>query len=646
MSLLANIKSPADLRALPLSQLPALAEEMRDRILQVVGRNGGHLTSNLGVVELTIALHRVFDFIRDRLLWDVGHQCYPHKLLTGRNEAFGTLRRASGLSGFPNCDESDYDLFKVGHAGTAIPTAVGMARADQMQGRDHAVVAVVGDASIVNGVAMEGLNQAGTLKRQLLVVLNDNEWGISPSQGAVANYLAKFRASDFYEEMKARTKKHLPKLPLVGKPVYDLIASLKEGIKATVSPAQVFEPLGLQYVGPIDGHDIKHLIEMLTILKRAHHPVLLHVHTTKGKGCDWASAEPGKYHSPRPFVVEGGKAVIHRGSGKSWTRAFVDCLTELAEKNESIVAMTAGMPDGTGLSLFEQRFPDRFRDVGIAESCTVDLAAGMSKAGLRPVVAIYSTFLQRAFDQVFQEVVLQGHPVVFCLDRAGLVGGDGAVHHGFMDVAYLRPMPGMVLMAPCDEIELREALKLALMLEWPSAVRYPRDDVPVPFPDCPRFEVGKSRRLRDGDAATLLCYGVMSIEAMKAAEVLSAERIEVAVVNARFAKPIDKEMIASAFRTDGPVITVEDHSITGGFGTAVLEAAQELGLSTRQFVRLGMPADRFIPHGSRAGQLAECGIDAEGIAATVRRMLPTYAEKRIERPKDLRRSVLTRLTRS
>ncbi|UCF34708.1 MAG: 1-deoxy-D-xylulose-5-phosphate synthase [Phycisphaerales bacterium] len=645
MNSLANIKSPADLRALPLSQLPALAEEMRDRILQVVGRNGGHLTSNLGVVELTIALHRVFDFTRDRLLWDVGHQCYPHKLLTGRNEAFDTLRQTGGLSGFPNCDESDYDLFKVGHAGTSIPTAVGMARADQMQGRDRAVVAVVGDASIVNGVAMEGLNQAGTLKRQFLVVLNDNEWGISPSQGAVANYLAKFRASDFYEEMKARTKKHLPKLPLVGKPVYDLIASLKEGIKATVSPAQVFEPLGLQYVGPIDGHDIKHLIEMLTILKRAHHPVLLHVHTTKGKGCDWASAEPGKYHSPRPFVVEGGKAVIHRGGGKSWTRAFVDCLIELAEKNESIVALTAGMPDGTGLSLFEQRFPDRFRDVGIAESCTVDLAAGMSKAGLRPVVAIYSTFLQRAFDQVFQEVVLQGHPVVFCLDRAGLVGGDGAVHHGFVDIAYLRSMPRMVLMAPCDETELREALKLALMLEWPSAIRYPRDDVPAPVPDCPRFEVGKSRRLRDGDAATLLCYGVMSIEAMKAAEMLAAEDIEVTVVNARFAKPIDKEMVASAFKADGPVITIEDHSITGGFGTAVVEAAQELGLGTRPLIRLGMPADQFIPHGARAGQLAECGIDAEGIAATVRRLLPAYAEKRVERPKDLRRSVVSRLTR-
>jgi 1-deoxy-D-xylulose-5-phosphate synthase len=646
MNLLANIQCPADLRALPLSELPALAEEMRDRILQVVGCHGGHLTSNLGVVELTIALHRVFDFTRDRLLWDVGHQCYPHKLITGRNEAFDTLRQAGGLSGFPNCDESDYDLFKVGHAGTAIPTAVGMARADQMQGRDHAVVAVVGDASIVNGVAMEGLNQVGTLKRQFLVVLNDNEWGISPSQGAVANYLAKFRASEFYEEMKARTKKHLPKLPLVGKPVYDLIASLKEGIKATVSPAQVFEPLGLQYVGPIDGHDIRHLIEMLTILKRAHHPVLLHVHTIKGKGCDWASAEPGKYHSPKPFVVEGGKAVIHRGNGKSWTRAFVDCLIELAEKNESIVAMTAGMPDGTGLSLFEQRFPGRFRDVGIAESCTVDLAAGMSKAGLRPVVAIYSTFLQRAFDQVFQEVVLQGHPVVFCLDRAGLVGGDGAVHQGFMDIAYLRPMPGMVLMAPCDEIELRQALKLALMIEWPSAIRYPRDDVPVPFPDCPRFEVGKARRLRDGDAATLLCYGVTSIEAMKAAEALSAERIEVAVVNARFAKPIDRDMVASAFKTDGPVITVEDHSITGGFGTAVLEAAQELGLSTPQFVRLGMPADRFIPHGPRAGQLAACGIDAGSIAATVRRLLPAFAEKRIERPKDLRRSVVSRLTRS
>ncbi len=425
MSLLDSIKSPADLRALPMEQLPKLAEEIRRTIIRVVGRNGGHLTSNLGVTDLTIALHRVFDFSRDRLLWDVGHQCYPHKLLTGRNERFHTLRKAGGISGFPEVNESEYDLFNVGHAGTAIATAVGMARADEALGKDACTVALVGDASIVNGVALEGLNQAGTLKRQFLVVLNDNEWGISPTQGAIAEYLAKFRASNFYEDVKAQTKTVLPRLPLLGKPVFEMIAHLKEGIKATVSPGQVFEALGLQYIGPVDGHDIRHLIELLEMLRHAHHPVLLHVHTVKGNGCDWATAEPGKYHSPKPFVIENGKVTIKSASGKSWTTAFVESLIQLAGEHEKIQALTAAMPDGTGLSKFQVRFPDRCRDVGIAESCTVDLAAGMCRAGLRPVVAVYSTFLQRAFDQVYQEVALQGLPVVFCIDRAGLVGGDG-----------------------------------------------------------------------------------------------------------------------------------------------------------------------------------------------------------------------------
>ncbi len=617
MSLLDRINSPADLRALPVEQLPNLAEEIRRRVISVVGHNGGHLTSNLGVTDLTIALHRVFDFSHDRLLWDVGHQCYPHKLLTGRNRRFDTLRRAGGVSGFPETLESEYDLFNVGHAGTAIATAVGMARADQAAGRDTSVVALVGDASIVNGVAFEGLNQAGTLNRQFLVVLNDNEWGISPTQGGVAEYLAKFRASDFYEEVKAHTKALLPRLPLLGKPVFEMIAHLKEGIKATVSPGQAFEALGLQYVGPVDGHDIKHLIELLEMLKHAHHPVLLHVHTIKGNGRAWAAAEPGKYHSPKPFVIESGKVTVRSGGGRSWTTAFVESLIRLAREDDKIHALTAGMPDGTGLSKFQEQFPERCRDIGIAESCTVDLAAGMCKAGLRPVVAIYSTFLQRAFDQVYQEVALQGLPVVLCIDRAGLVGGDGAVHHGFLDITYLRGLPGFVLMAPIDEIELLEALKFALTLDRPCAIRYPRDDVPAPIPDCPRFKLGRSRLLREGDAATLLCYGATAIDGMAAAELLAESGIEVSVVASRFAKPIDPQMVRDAFGAGGPVITVEDHSVAGGFGSAVLEAAQEMAVDASQLVRLGMPADRFVVHGSRTGQLAECGYDATGIAAAV-----------------------------
>ncbi len=628
MALLDQIHSPADLRALPAEQLPALAEEIRRRILDVVGRRGGHLTSNLGVTELTLALHRVFDFSKDRLLWDVGHQCYPHKLLTGRHERFDSLRQAGGISGFPDTSESEFDLFNVGHAGTSIATAVGMARADQLLGRDRGIVALIGDASIVNGVAFEGLNQAGTLKRQFLVVLNDNEWGISPTQGAIATYLARFRASPIYDDVKERTKKLLPKLPLLGRPVFDMIAHLKEGIKATMSPGQWFEALGLQYVGPFDGHDIKHLIEILNVLKRANHPVLLHVHTVKGNGCKWATAEPGKYHSPKPFVVQDGKVILKGDSGKSWTSAFVGSLARLAQANDRIYAMTAGMPDGTGLNSFAERFPDRCRDIGIAESCTVDLAAGMAKAGMRPVVAIYSTFLQRAFDQVFQEVVLQGLPVMFCLDRAGLVGGDGAVHHGFLDITYLRGFPGMVLMAPMDEPELHEAIKFGLTLDQPCAIRYPRDNVPTPTPGCPRVELGKSRRLRDGDHATVICYGVTTIYALAAAEILAENGIEIAVVDGRFARPIDQDMVERALRASAPVVTVEDHSVAGGFGSAVLETAQAMGLSAARVVRLGIPADRFIAHGSRAGQLAECGIDATGIASTIQSIYETVEKPR------------------
>ena len=471
MGLLEEIADPADLRRLSSGQLVALAEEIRQRVVEVVGRNGGHLSSNLGVTELTIALHRTFDFSRDRLLWDVGHQCYPHKLLTGRNDRFDTLRQAGGVAGFPAAGESKYDLFDVGHAGTAIATAVGLARGDQMLGRDARVVALVGDASIVNGVAFEGLNQAGTLKRQFLVVLNDNNWGISPTQGAISEHLAKLRSSQRYGDLKRKVRALLPKLPLVGQAMFDTLDVLKEGIKATLAPHQIFEQLGFQYVGPIDGHDIDHLVEMLDILKDAPHPVLLHAHTEKGRGCDWAMAEPGRFHSPRPFKVEAGKVTIHNGPGKSWTSAFVESLNRLAEDNDKVLALSAAMPAGTGLDKFAERFPDRFFDCGIAESCTVDIAAGLARAGMRPVTAIYSTFLQRGFDQVFQEIALQGLAVLLCIDRAGLVGGDGAVHHGFLDIAYLRGLPGMVLMAPADEPELYEALKLGLSLPMPAAIR-------------------------------------------------------------------------------------------------------------------------------------------------------------------------------
>lgn len=621
MKWLKDIHSPADLKKLSVDQLTGLAAEIRQRIIEVVGRNGGHLASNLGVTETTIAMHYCFDFSHDRLIWDVGHQCYPHKLLTGRNPRFDTLRKAGGISGFPEPGESPYDLFKVGHAGTAIATAVGLARGDQILNQDRRTVVLVGDASIVNGLAFEGLNQAGLLQRQFLVVLNDNSWGIAPTQGAMAEYLAKFRASSLYEEVKQRMQRVLPRVPLLGKPVVGALDAIREGLKAAVSPHQIFEHMGFMYVGPVAGHDIGQLIDLFNLLGGVQHPVLLHVHTNKGHGADFATAEPGRFHSPRPFEVSGGKVTLQKGSGKSWTAAFSEVITDLARQEPRIFAITAGMPDGTGLDKFAKTFPNRYLDVGIAESAGVDIAAGMAKAGLRPVVAIYSTFLQRAFDQVFQEVALQGLPVIFCMDRSGMVGGDGAVHHGFLDIAYLRGLPGILLVAPADEAELRQALLFALRQNQPVAIRYPRADVPEPLGESPAFELGRSRQMLAGRDATILAYGATVSHAMDAAELLAMERISAGVVNLRFAKPLDTHMLQQVLSAGHPVITVEDHSIAGGVGSAVLEAAQAMGLPTGQLIRMGMPADRFIPQGSRAGQLAECGIDAAGIASTIQQAL-------------------------
>ncbi len=625
-NLLSGIKSPADLRTLNSEQTAQLAQEIRDRIIGVVSRQGGHLASNLGVVELTIALHRVFDFRHDYLLWDVGHQAYVHKILTGRQDRFDTIRKAGGLSGFPNIEESEYDLFNVGHAGTAIATAVGMARGSTLMGDERRVVAVVGDASIVNGVAFEGLNQAGPLKRQLLVILNDNSMGIAPTQGGMAEYLARFRASPLYEELKKKVKRYLPQVPLVGKATFDALDHLKEGLKATVSPHQIFEQIGFMYVGPTDGHDTEHLVELLDGLKDVDHPVLLHVHTVKGRGVDFAKAEPTKFHSPKPFKVEGCRVEIQSG-GTSWTSAFADALIEVAKDDPRVFALTAAMPDGTGLNKFQQEFPNRFLDGGIAESGTVDIAAGMCKTGVRPVAAIYSTFLQRAMDQVFQEVSLQKLPVIFCMDRAGLVGGDGPVHHGFMDIAYLRAMPHMVLMAPGDGDEIIECLRLALKLNVPCGMRYPRDTVPASIHGggrVPAFETGRSVVLREGVDAAILAYGSTCRAALDAAEMLAGDGIEVRVVNARFARPVDREMVRDALTRGGPVLTAEEHSVAGGFGSAVLEAAAEMGLSASHLTVLGMPRDRFIAHGPRAGQLAECGLDAAGIAAAVKDSLSRW----------------------
>ncbi len=629
-NLLSSIQSPADLKKLPLDQLPALAQEMRELIMTTVGANGGHLAPNLGTVEICLALNIVFKFPQDRLLWDVGHQCYPHKLLTGRAKNFSTLRKKGGVCGFPDPSESPYDLFAVGHAGTGISTAVGMARADQLLKRNSRVVVLVGDASIVNGLAFEGLNNAGTLKRQMLIILNDNSMSISEPQGAFANYLEHLRVTTTYDEVKKRVQHLLEQVPY-GQQLSDIAYHVKQGIKNTIAPGHIFEDLGLKYFGPVDGHDLPALIEKLNELRDLQSPAVLQIKTVKGKGYEWACDDPTTFHSPKPYRVEGCRVVLEKGNGRSWTAAFADAMVAAAKKNDKICGITAAMPDGTGMIKLKPAFPDRYFDTGICESHATAMAAGMTKAGLRPIVAVYSTFLQRAFDQIFQEVCLQGLPVTFCVDRAGLVGDDGAVHHGFCDLAFLRSQPGMVLIAPSDERELNRALDLATGLDSPSEIRYPRDNCPPePLGEDAAWTIGKaggkSRTLKTGTDATIIAYGALAWQAMQAAALLENEGVHVGVIDARFCKPLDGEMLERVFTASAaagtPILTVEDHSIIGGFGTAVIEHAQEKKFDARLVTRLGLP-DRFIKHASRGEQLTEVGLDPAGIVRSVRAAIET-----------------------
>ncbi len=618
---LAALTGPQDIKKMSVEDLEALAQEMRDAICDQVSQSGGHLAPNLGVIELTLALHYVFDFDSDRLLFDVGHQCYPHKLLTGRFDKLSGLRTRDGIAGFPEPRESDFDLFSVGHAGTGISTAVGMARGDQFNGdHERKTVTLVGDSSIVNGLAMEGLNNAGTLKRQFLVVLNDNGMSIGMPQGAVAGYFDKIRVSHRFGDLKSMAHEVIKKLPMA-EWIEEMYHRLGEVTKAALAHSHIFEHFGLLCVGPIDGHDLKSLIEMLTEVKRIDRPVLLHVKTIKGKGFDFSTGDPTTFHSPKPFRVSGCRAELIT-SGRSFTSAYADAMIEMMEHDPKVVAVTAGMPDGTGLADVMKKFPKRTLDVGIAEEHAVDMSAGMAKTGIKPFVTIYSTFLQRGMDQVFQEVALQGLPVRFCMDRAGLVGGDGAVHHGFMDVAYLRSFPNMTLMAAMDVGTLNAALAFMKQHDaGPTALRYPRDNVPTPIQEeTPPFELGRANLLHPGDDIAILAYGFPVNHALQAREILGKEGWSAAVYDARFAKPVDLQLIRSLVQAGVPILTVEDHHVMGGFGSCVIEACNDNRLPTDEVHRIGLP-DRWIYQGSRSQQLAEAGIDAEGIAASARRIL-------------------------
>ena len=642
MRLLPTITGPAQIRGMQIADLEELAAEIREAICAQVSETGGHLAPNLGVVELTIALHYVFDFSHDRLLFDVGHQCYPHKLLTGRYPLLAGLRSSKGMSGFPAPDESPYDLFSVGHAGTGISTAVGMARGDTLNGEAYEpqanpdgrrVVSLIGDASIVNGVAMEGLNNAGTLKRQFLIVLNDNGMGISKPQGAVAQYFDRLRMSPLYADLKRGAKDILRRVP-GGSLVHEAYHKMGEATKAMINEGAWFEHFGIVTVGPIDGHSLPALIEFLSEAREFDRPMVLHVQTTKGKGFEFTEKDSSKFHSPPAFdrYEERGTAnsrVELKANGRTFTAVFADALADLMRRDDRVVAATAAMPDGTGVSDALELFPDRVWDTGICESHALDMMAGMAKCGFRPFLAVYSTFLQRAFDQAFQEAALQGLPVRLCLDRAGLVGGDGAVHHGFCDVALLRTLPGACLMAAIDEPSLRAALAfMADFDEGLSAVRYPRDVVSERFAadPTPPFELGKARCLtpqfdvlgKNGahpDVA-VLAYGTPAIDALEAAESVD-DTVRVGVWDARFAKPVDTELIAALLEARVPIVTIEDHSVIGGFGSAVLEATQGLGLDTSGLTRLGIP-DAWIHQDPRARQLATAGIDAPGIERAIR----------------------------
>jgi len=621
--LLDKINSPKDIRSLSMPQLNKLAAEIRDFITHSVSCTGGHLASNLGAVELTIAMHYVFDFSRDKLVWDVGHQCYAHKILTGRRELFKKLRQKDGISGFPSPAESEYDQFSVGHAGTSIPTALGIALASEKLKTAEKIVAFVGDASIVNGLNFEAMNNLGLVKRQFLVVLNDNSMAIDVSQGAIAKFLSKIRLSHTYEDLRKTTNRIIEHLPVVGKKMEGALESFKQTLRMAITRSRLFESLNIPYFGPVDGHDIASLIELFKAISHLDRPAILHVYTKKGKGYTPADNDPTKFHSTGPFRINGEDEEEQQSAGKSFTGVFSDAIVKLAKEDDKIIAITAAMPDGTGLVKFREEFKSRYYDVGIAESVAVDIAAGQAKMGLKPFVCIYSTFLQRGFDQIFQEVSLQNLPVIFCIDRAGLVGADGPTHHGLMDIGFLRMMPNMVLISPANGIELELAMRFAVKSKNPTAIRYPKeevkDDLYAEVFSQP-FEIGKSITVKSGKSNTvILAYGSMVFEALKAAETLKTDNIDVTVINARFAKPLDNKII-SLLNADNNIVTVEDHYTACGFGAAVLEAAAKAGADTAKISVLGIE-DEFVQVDKREFQIANSGIGAANIVETVKKLL-------------------------
>ncbi|HLO25082.1 MAG TPA: 1-deoxy-D-xylulose-5-phosphate synthase [Geobacteraceae bacterium] len=615
-----RIDSPADLKGLAPKDLPLLAAELRDKIIATCAANGGHLAPSLGVVELTIALHRVFDSPRDRIVWDVGHQAYAHKLLTGRRETFASLRTLGGISGFPKRAESPHDAFDTGHSSTSISAALGLAVARDLKKSGNKVIAVIGDGSMTGGLAYEGLNYAGHLNKDLVVILNDNEMSIAENVGALSGFLSRTITSEFVHKIKKDVEGFLEGLDGLGQGMLKVARRAEESLKGLFTPGMLFEAFGFEYIGPIDGHNIEMLQDTLENVKRFDDAVLIHVLTKKGKGYPPAEKNPSLFHGVGPFDIATGKILKGKGGGSSYTAVFGDVIKEIAADDDRVVALTAAMPDGTGLTPFAREFPHRFFDVGIAEQHGVTFAAGLAAEGFKPVFAVYSSFLQRAYDQVFHDVCLQNLPVIFAIDRAGVVGSDGPTHHGVFDLSYLRHLPNMTVMAPKDENELQHMIQTAVDHDGPVAVRYPRGNgVGVPLDQNFRnLPIGKGELLRDGRDGVLLAIGTMVHPALEAAEILAAEGIELAVVNARFVKPLDRELILSLAASRRNVFTIEENALQGGFGTAVLELFEEEGLEDVAVTRFGYP-DRYLEQGEQPDLRAACGLDAAGIAAGIRK---------------------------
>jgi 1-deoxy-D-xylulose-5-phosphate synthase len=626
MGYLEKINDPSDLKKLNIKELGILADEIRAFMLDILSKKGGHIAPNLGAVELTLALHYVFDSPRDKIIFDVGHQGYTHKIITGRRKLFHTIREFGGISGFLRPSESPHDIFGAGHASTSLSAALGIAKARDLKGENFKVVAVIGDGALTGGMALEALNQGGHLKPDLIIILNDNEMSIAENVGALSTYLAKLVTSPVYNKMKDDVWDLLGKLPsrYLSKTARDVVRKIKESLESFIVPTIIFEELGYRYVGPLNGHDLETLIETLERVKNLRGPTLVHVITKKGKGFKPAEEKPELFHGLGPFDIKTGEP-IKKPAPPSYTQVFGKTLVELAEQDERIVAITAAMPLGTGLVYFRERFPERYFDVGIAEQHAVTFAAGLSLQGFKPFVAIYSTFLQRAFDQIIHDVALQRLPIRFGIDRGGLVGEDGPTHHGAFDLSYLRIIPNMVVMAPKDEDELRDMIKTALMYEnGPIAFRYPRSNgVGVPMKESPvALPIGKGEVLKDGDDLLILAVGSMVHPSLLASNLIEKEKgVSVALVNARFIKPLDGELLLEYIdRGVKNIVTVEENALPGGFGSGVMEFLVDNRIRGINFMRMGLP-DRFIEHGKREKLLDVVGLTHNKIAKKICKFL-------------------------